>query len=254
MKIVLFVFIFLSTTGVFAQLSTSPEVELTKEQKWLLEKTEKFYQLSETNISVPAFLKNLKHLMTTNDLCKSAIDRPDVTLDGSRIDENTTLLKWNVISEQENAEYVIERRYQHPYGKFDSIGVIRGGRAAVAHQSYHFADANDFPGITWYRLRRVGESDEVKPIKISGYNNQVKVSPNPASSGDISVELSKFKTDGSTSLLILDTRGRVVYANSKAFLNGSKLLKLQHLRLATGTYHVKVTNKINRGSTTFIVQ
>ena len=254
MKTGIFICLVLLYTGSLSA-QTEAEEELSYEQKWLLDKTKKFFSTAGTNISKETFFKNFKNLLASNELCQPSFKPAiNIHLEGKRLDERSTFLKWDVTAEKTNGQYIVERRYLNPHGAFDSIGVIVIPETPSAFQSYRFQDLNDFPGVTWYRLRRIGGlSKEEKLINVKGYNNSLKVLPNPSRSSDIYIELTKFKTDDNTTLVITDSRGTLVHSVAKAF-NGTTVYPLRHLRLAQGAYHIKVVNKYNTSSCTFLVQ
>ena len=231
------------------------EPELTEHQQWVLAKTEAFYKASGVNISTKAALKNYRELLATNQLC-AALYEPEMNihLEGKRLDEQSTFIKWEVTFEKGNGQYVIERRFNNQHGDFDSVGVLEATGFPAAYQSYRFSDANDFPGVTWYRLRRTGGAkEESKLISVKGYNSSLKVIPNPAPSSDIFIQLTRFKMDNQTTLVITDSRGIPVHTSNKAFM-GTTVYQLRHLRLAQGAYHIRVVNRYNTSSTTFVVQ
>ena len=247
--------VLLNKEVVQAQPGKEPATKLTKEQHWLFEKTKQFMTSKGENASTKLFLENYKKLLAANINCK--IDNSpekSISLEGSRIDEANTLLQWAVTGETETTRYIVERRYLNPDGKFDSIGVI-DGRGATASQDYRFSDQNDFPGITWYRLRGINWQEDIqKLVKIEGYNNVVKVFPNPVTSSNIRLELIRFKTNGNTALVIRDSKGSIVYARQQIFLDNNKACQLQNLKLPKGAYYLQVSNKYNTGATAFVIQ
>ncbi len=238
--------------NLFAQIE---EPDLTEEQKWVMAKTEQFYKTAGINISRQVVLQNFRELLASNKLCEPSFG-PDINihLEGNRLDEKSTILKWDVTAEKNNARYIVERRFINPHGAFDSVGMIAGPGKPNAFQSYRFGDQNDFPGITWYRLRRIGgPKEENKLISVKGYNSCLKVLPNPTRSSDIYIQLTGFKTDNQTSMVISDSRGSLVHRVSGVF-NGTNIYQLSQLRLTPGTYHIKVANQFNTSTTTFVVQ
>lgn len=244
-----------SVIAITSHAQMNEEPELTREQKWQIAKTEAFFQQKGEGAVSKAFLSNFKKVVASNILCKrKAAPTRALQLEGDRTSTETALLTWNVANEEGGNTYIIERRYNNRYGKFDSVGLLRGVSANAAVSRYHFVDHNSFPGKTWYRLRLQGSMEEKQLVSVEGYNNSVKVYPNPARSSLVQVQLNQFKTDGNTTLVVLDAMGRIVYTRNNAFLNDAKMLHLQDLRLAPGTYHIRVANKLNAGATSFLVQ
>ena len=244
--------LFICASDLCAQVK---ETELTVHQKWILAKTEQFYKTAGVNISRQSALKNFRDLLASNQLCEPSFEPAiNIQAEGKRIDENATTINWEVTAEKSNGRYIIERRFNNQYGSFDSIGVIEATGSAAAFQRYRFNDRNDFPGITWYRLRRTGGGkEESKLISVKGYNSSIKVLPNPAVSSDIFIQLTKFKPDNQTTLIITDSRGIPVHTAYKVFI-GTNVYHLKQLRLAQGAYHIRVFNNFNSVASTFVVR
>ena len=255
MKISIFVFIALLHMEVQAQLAKDAGPALTREQEWLFEKTKQFMLAKGDNATTRLFLSNYRKLLASNvTCCTTCSPSTQLNLEGKRIDESNTFIKWDVTGEIEGTRYIVERRYGNVHGAFDSIGLVEGRGAAALH-TYQFADLNDYPGTTWYRLRHAGRKEDVeKPVKVEGYNNMVKVFPNPVTSTDLRLALTRFKTSGKNSLVIRDARGSVVYMREQVLLKPGNILQLQNLRLTPGVYYVQVSNEFNIGGTSFIVQ
>jgi hypothetical protein len=238
-----------------AQHAINKEPALIKEQQWLFDKTRKQMTTKGENASTKLFLDKYRKLLLSDVFCKKVSSQTKINLDGERLNENNTLIEWDVFEETEYARYIVERRYNNPYGDFDSIGIMESRGAASVFQSYQFSDNNDFPGTSWYRLRRIHyKGDMLKLVKVEGYKNEAKVFPNQAKSSDVRIELFRFKTDGNNSIIIHDSRGSIVHYREQVFVNDNKVYQLQNLGLAPGAYHIKVSNQYNSGSTTFIVQ
>ncbi len=208
------------------------------------------------NASTRLFLDNYKKLLAANINCKIEFTpEKRINLDGLRINDAITLLKWEVTGEAVGTRYILERRFGNPNGKFDSIGIIEGRTVPDLSQDYSFSDQNDFPGTSWYRLRALNRLEETHQlVKIAGYDNKVKVYPNPATSSNMRLELLRFKTNAPTSLIIRDAKGSIVYTRQQIFLNNNKYYQLQDLQLPNGAYHIQVSNKFNSGVTTFVIQ
>lgn len=256
MKRCILIFMLLVNISILqAQPTKSIEPELTKEQQWLFEKTRKQITGKGENSSTKLFLDNYRKLLSSGVFCKTVSSQTKMNLEGERLNEDHTLIEWDVFEETAHTAYVIERRYNNPYGAFDSIGMIESRGVTSVFASYRFPDNNDYPGITWYRLRRINFKDEMqKLVKVDGYNNEIKVFPNPAKSSEVRVELFRFKTDGNNSIVIHDSKGSIVHYREHVFINGSKIYYLRNLGLDPGAYHIKVSNQYNSGSTTLIVQ
>lgn len=233
---------------------TNKEPELTREQKWQVEKTETFFKKNKNDVATIAFLKTFKTIVASNTLCEKRY-RPTqaLRLEGDRLSTETALLSWNVTNENGDETYLIERRYNNPFGSYDSVGLLQGASAKVVFSSYRFVDQNNYNGKTWYRIRMRGSSNASELVCVEGYNNSVKVYPNPALSSAVSVQLNQFRTDDNTSLEVLDAAGKIVYAQSKVFGNNAKVMRLQNLKLKPGTYYVRVANRLNTGGTSFLV-
>lgn len=238
------------------QLQNSKGAALTKEQKWLLQKTELLYQDKKTDKSLQVFLQQYKTILASNRHCHSQpANIVTLQLEGERLSTETTLLKWDVTNDMESGDYIMEKRLDHPYGAFDSVGRIAYSFDKAVLKSYQFIDRNDYPGKTWYRLRKTGGAREVKKmVSVDGYNNRVNIFPNPAPSSQVQVQVLHFELDDDTGLQLLDGNGRIVYAQRKVLLDGANVLKLPYLHLQPGSYFIKITNKLNTGASSFVIR
>lgn len=255
-QIIFLLFLFIWYLPGQAQLQNSKEAALTRDQKWLLQKTELLYQDKKTDKSLQVFLQQYKTILASNRHCLSQpATIATLQLEGERLNTETTLLKWDVTNDMESGDYIIERRLDHPYGAFDSVGRIAYSFDKAVLKSFHFMDRNDYPGKTWYRLRKTGGAHEVKKmVSVDGYNNKVNVFPNPAPTSQVQVQLLHFRPDDDTRLQVLDANSRIVYTQRKVLLNGSNVFRLPYLHLQPGTYFIKVMNKLNTGASSFVIR
>ena len=232
------------------------ELVLTREQEWLFNKTKQFMLSRADNPATQLFLSNYRKLLASNiTCCTTCGPSVQLNLQGKRIDELNTFIEWDITGEIEGTRYIVERRYGNEHGAFDSIGVIDGHGAAAAFNTYQFNDRNDYPGITWYRLRHESRKEDIqKLVKVEGYNNMIRVFPNPVTSTDIRLALTRFKAGDKNSLLVRDAKGRIVYHREQVTLYSGNTLLLQNVRLMPGTYYVQLINEFNTGGTSFVVQ
>ena len=233
-----------------------PEPQLTKEQELVFEMTRKTMLARGDNAATQLFLSNYRKLLASNiTCCDTCGPSVQLNLNGRRIDEFNTLVEWDISQEIKGTRYIIERRFDNPNGDFDSISVIEGHGAATDYAFYNFSDKNDHPGVTWYRLRHESLKDDLqKLVKVDGYNNTIRVFPNPVTSTDLRLALTRFKISDKNVLVIRDAKGRVVYHRQQVVLTPGASLMLQDLRLVPGVYYAQLTNEFNTGGTSFVVQ
>jgi hypothetical protein len=259
MKHYLFIgFVLLHPFMLSAQLQAKTDLPLNMEQKWLIEKYKQFFLAKKNDAATQAFVKNYKELVAVDAFCSLRV-KPEqkIKLEGSRINENNTLLQWDVLFESSNVRYVIERRYSDPFGQFDSVGVVKAMHSDSEIKNYQFLDQNTFSGITFYRLRQLDVAGKLyasEKAAVEGYNNKLNVFPNPASKNAVTVRFVKFDTGAKTQLLVKDGKGSTLYIKDNIYLENRKTYRIENLNLPKGTYFLQATNVSGTGGTVFVVQ
>lgn len=103
---------------------------------------------------------------------------------GRRINPAQVALQWATATEQNNKGFKLERTYSRS-GQFTAIAFIPGRSNSNTLTTYHYDDANAFPGITYYRLQQLdidGRSSYSKIIAVAGTQEPLHLMlyPNPA--------------------------------------------------------------------------
>jgi hypothetical protein len=241
-----------------AQLQAKTDPPLNMEQKWLIEKYKQFYQVKKNDAATQAFVKNYNQLVAMDAFCSLGV-KPEqkIKLEGSRINENNTLLQWDVLFENSDVRYVIERRYSDPFGQFDSVGVLKARSSDLEIKNYQFIDHNTFSGRTFYRLRQLdaaGKVSDSKKAAVEGYNNKLSVFPNPAVTSAVTVKFIKFDTGPKTQLMVKDGKGSILYIKDNIYLNSSRTYRIEDMNLPKGTYFLQASNVSGTGGTAFVIQ
>jgi hypothetical protein len=163
-----------------------------------------------------------------------------------RLDPATVQLNWETATEQNNKGFEVERRWQSETA-FRVIGfapsLATGGNSNLLLR-YHYADPNNYTGITYYRLKQIDLDNRstytlIKAVKGTGEAGVTVIMwPNP-NKGQFSIRM-----DGNTKRLpafITDMNGRVVqqlsiYENTPVNING----------LSAGTYIVSIPDAFGK--------
>lgn len=162
-----------------------------------------------------------------------------------RISEENVQLSFDQIADQENNQFIVERRLDNePF--FSSVGLVtlRGSDpVSGTGADIYFIDPNKYPGTSYYRLRRVHRSDHetegiVKSVSgFSGPNLSVSLYPNP-NNGQFNLRVAG--NERMYKVLVTDESGKFVreldvVSNAKVIVSG----------LSSGTYIVQVPARGN---------
>lgn len=155
-----------------------------------------------------------------------------IDLNAWRLSEYFAQLEWAVSRELNNDHYEIERRFDKDTA-FTKTGEVRSvvpSGTTNARQDYRYADANNYEGWTYYRIRAVSKNgrESYSRIKAVPPFLRIEVWPNP-SRGHFNVRVRGEHTD--MIMQIVNMTGQVVNQYS---IQGEGDL---HVRgLAKGTY------------------
>jgi hypothetical protein len=202
--------------------------------------------LSQLNIEIAAYTGNITCLGTPCIVKLSIAGSPLPVLYRSFTatrNNSSVLLKWTTSSEQNNRGFEVER--QMGSGIWETVAYVPTSAAngnSSTDISYSYADANNYNGISNYRLRQIdldGKSkySEVRTVRGTGDDaKKVTVFPNPGANGRITV---LFKNaDENYDINIIDASGRMVRQWSSR--PGQSL---QVTNLPTGFYNLRVISK-----------
>lgn len=156
-------------------------------------------------------------------------------------------LNWETATEQNNRGFDVERRWQSET-TFKTIGFVpslaAGGNSNLLLR-YQYADANQYSGVTYYRLKQIDLDNRanytlIKAVKGTGQGGvTVLMWPNP-NKGQFSIRI-----DGNTKRLpaiITDMNGRMVQQVS---INENAPVNVHGL--SAGTYIVSIPNAFGSG-------
>lgn len=167
----------------------------------------------------------------------------------------TVELDWITATEQNNAEFLIERSFDGAF--FEGIGTVAGAGNSSTASEYKYVDFPVENPIAFYRLRQVDidgrfSYSEVRQVVMdSDFGYAVQVFPNPA------VDFVNISSSAGNNhiyeLTITDMSGRVIHKVERAAL-GADQISVNVKELPTGMYMVDLLEKESdkRFSTMFI--
>ncbi|MBN8687633.1 MAG: T9SS type A sorting domain-containing protein [Chitinophagales bacterium] len=148
-------------------------------------------------------------------------------------------LRWETMTEQNSSSFVIERTTG--LTGWQTVAVIpsqaTGGNSNDL-LTYHFADLNNYKGISQYRIRQVDLDNQsrysvVKAVRGESQPVKLTVFPNPSENGKVTVVFDNSNTV--RELTLLDMSGRII-RRMTAVTNNS----VQFDNLSTGIYSLRV--------------
>ncbi len=260
LPILLFIF-FLAGKQCYSQKAEN-QIALSKVNQWALNKHKSFLIKHKVRVDTAVVFRLIaKELLdgcNTNCLLGPLIV-DGLELEGKRENATSVKLKFHTLSEANNSGFIIERRFENGPLNFDSVGFVRGIGNSNVRSDYTFDDYNLYDKNTFYRLRQVDIDSRYKfskIIKVDGYSNPFSVSvlPNPTTTGNISILLRGFTSFNNINLLIIDTKGSMVYRKERLPATEGSIFKLQDIHLIPGFYRIKASNENENAYTTFIVR
>lgn len=162
-----------------------------------------------------------------------------LSLKGERKSEETVRLQWETANEINAKGYDVERSLGDAM-PFERVGFVAA--SGNSFNSYRLNDANDYSGISYYRLRQLDNDDKYsysKTIAVKGFSKeeQLEVYPNPAHDV-LQLTLSLTKS-GAVRLLIFDAAGRLVQQQSNTFFKGVNVEAVNVQALSPGLYFIR---------------
>jgi hypothetical protein len=163
-----------------------------------------------------------------------------------RISNRQVQINWQTQTEQNNKGFDIERRLEQE-ATFTSKGFV-GSKASNGNSTmsidYSFSDANDYSGISYYRLRQVDLDDRAYYSLIKGVKGEstinVLIWPNPAE-GQFSIRMEGI--NGRKEAYITDLGGKTV---QKITITGTQQVNIHHL--PAGTYILSIPDAFGLGA------
>lgn len=123
--------------------------------------------------------------------------------------EQTVLLEWRTVQEQNADQFIIERSYTN--ATFQPIGTVTATGNTTTGTRYSFTDTDPFNGDNYYRLKqtdRDGNFTYSKTVRISFEGRvDITLSPNPAQD-NLTIKLPANQT--AKNISVTDASGRLV--------------------------------------------
>jgi hypothetical protein len=124
---------------------------------------------------------------------------------------------------------------------------IQNETQARCDQPFAYTDANPLQGKNYYRVKVVGVDGIATYSRVVTLLNAdkgfelISITPNPVNDAS-KLNIASAKADRVT-VTIVDKNGRIAYTSQVVLVAGSNTIPLASARLASGSYHVIVTNQ-----------
>jgi hypothetical protein len=165
-----------------------------------------------------------------------------------RINRTQVALQWQTASEQHNKGFAIEKRLDREttFGQLNFVASMAPAGNSTSPLQYNYSDNNNYPGISYYRLKQIDLDDHFSYSIIravsgtDGASVTVKMYPNPNRGQFI------IRIDGSNKTfhaILADAAGKTV----KMFtVNGNNDMAIQGL--PAGTYVLQIKDVFGNGA------
>jgi energy-coupling factor transporter transmembrane protein EcfT len=158
------------------------------------------------------------------------------------MNDNSVKLTWTATEEVNTPGYEIQRSSDSR--NWEQVALIPGKGPGGIH-SYEYLDSRPLKGMSYYRLRIIGNSghlkySEVKSVRISDLIAAIRLSPNPAK-GMVKLAIQN-SADTRMDVRILKTGGEVVYRNSYQVPGGNNEIEIALHNIPPGMYIVQVVS------------
>ena len=186
-----------------------------------------------------------------------------LSFDAKQTEEGITIV-WVTATEEKNHYFEIQRSADAL--TFENIATISGAGNSDKELSYTFTDKNPLEGIAYYRLRQVdfnGMFEIFDPLAVNYTNKEIfanepelSLYPNPYTTGELTLELVNWNSNSSTTILVIDVSGKVVFNQVYNSRNGSQIeFNESNLNnLPKGYYLLVAKNNSASQSTPLIIQ
>lgn len=154
---------------------------------------------------------------------------------------NEVSLVWNIASEINTDEYLIERKGET--GDFVTIGIVKAQKLS----SYNFTDRNPLLENNYYRIKAKDfdgtlSYSDIRTIKIDALNaDALNIYPNPTSDR-LNVNITKA---GKYQLKLVDQSGKIVLNKSIELNSGVNDLGVSLSSFSSGVYYLTLTNDVH---------
>ncbi|MDI9366110.1 MAG: T9SS type A sorting domain-containing protein [Flavobacterium sp.] len=164
-----------------------------------------------------------------------------------------TKISWNIESEINTANYVVERSINGAI--FSAIGSVTATNAG----KYNYIDASSFDATNYYRIKAIDKdgSFAYSAVVFTTGDKQtasVTVYPNPITNKLVNVQISNLNK-GSYNVEVFNNLGQAILAKAIQFDGGTTSLSLQlPTSVNAGLYRLSVTNGVTKIYKTISVQ
>jgi FG-GAP-like repeat/Secretion system C-terminal sorting domain len=166
----------------------------------------------------------------------------DLQFQGQQLERRIDLF-WTTQSEINNDYFNVERSIDGQ--AFEYIGSVDGAGNTIDQTQYALTDSSPNLGMNYYRLRQVDyngdyEYSNVIAFEYNGNRNDqfISVIPNP-SNGSSRVLFNSTKK-GSSSLIIYNSVGKVIFTESTFAQKGLNVIELNLEDISKGIYHISL--------------
>lgn len=233
---------------------------------WMLLATAGFAQVSDQPMGIPAL--GIPSVIVTNDLsitpltveslvtitddtycaCLSGCSVVPVTLlsfEGVRKNTLQVNLFWKTENEFQNKGFEVQRSLGSTTA-FAPVTFVPAKATNASKKEYSLPDANDYAGISYYRLKQLdldGRFEFSETIAVNGYSNAASLSvfPNPA---DDKLVATIYALKQTTAVLLLtDATQKRHYTQSIQLTRGMNTVTLPVAHLPAAIYLVKVVTQ-----------
>jgi|GEM_PF-3558582 len=165
-----------------------------------------------------------------------------LSFDGKRIDREHALLNWKTTNEINSKGFEVERALATTHN-FTSRGFVASLRNGGNEKKYQFRDDNNFPGISYYRLKQVDNDgqfnySEIVEVKGFDFNDSLLLYPNPTRDY-LNIHLYMDKAVSGT-LLITDLAGKTLLSKQVKLGAGDNFNRVSVAGYKAGVYTLKL--------------
>jgi hypothetical protein len=178
-------------------------------------------------------------LGSTSEFADCIVPLPIVLLsfNATKLNEHTSLITWETISEKDNEYFLIERSIDGI--NFETIGKVKGAINSSSLIAYSFIDENPALGVNYYRLKQVdldtkSSYSSIKSVDFSGARLSFR------SEGGNYFILSNFGQETEIQYELISTDGKSVLTKSYNASNAKHELMLSNL--SSAVYFIRISS------------
>lgn len=156
--------------------------------------------------------------------------------------ETRVEVSWITATERNN-DYFTVQRSKDGHG-FVDIGTVAAGPNGYSVQEYGFTDHDPLPGKSYYRLKQTDldgteEFLDIKMVRMEDLSPGVRVYPNPAEDGKLSVDF-RDPLEDDTVITISDLVGKIIFRSMVAA--GTRFYPVDLASSPKGVYMLRIAN------------